>query len=137
MKPGAGKDVFGDVAKDAWYYDAVSAAYEYGIIAGYGNGKFDPDLKISREQAMVMIARAMEIVKQKVEFSDGEEDKLLENYIDADKSADYAKNSIAACIKTGIVVGRTSNLIAPKDFITRAEAVVIVRRLLQKLGLIN
>ena len=137
MKPGAGKDVFGDVAKNAWYYDAVSAAYEYGIIAGYGNGKFDPDSKISREQVMVMIARAMEIVKQKVEFSDGEEDKLLENYIDAEKSADYAKNSIAACIKTGIVVGRASNLIAPKDFITRAEAVVIVRRLLQKSGLIN
>ena len=136
MKPGAGKDVFGDVAKDAWYYDAVSAAYEYGIIAGYGNGKFEPDCEITREQAMVMITRAMKIANLKVEFDDGEEDKLLENYIDADKSADYAKSSIAACIKAGIVIGRNGNLVAPKDFITRAEAAIIVRRLLQKSNLI-
>jgi regulation of enolase protein 1 (concanavalin A-like superfamily) len=136
MKPGAGKDVFGDVAKAAWYYDAVSAAYEYGIIAGYENSKFEPDCKITREQAMVMIARAMKTANLKVEFDGGEEDKLLENYIDADKSADYAKSSIAACIKAGIVNGRNDNLVAPKDYITRAEAAIIVRRLLQKSNLI-
>ena len=136
MKPGAGKDVFGDVAKAAWYYDAVSAAYEYGIIAGYENSKFEPDCEITREQAMVMIARAMKTANIKVEFDGGEEDKLLENYIDADKSADYAKSSIAACIKAGIVNGRNDNLVAPKDYITRAEAAIIVRRLLQKSNLI-
>lgn len=55
---------------------------------------------------------------------------------DAAKSADYAKNSIAACVKTEIVSGRNGNMIAPKDNITRAEVAVILQRLLQKSGLI-
>ncbi|MBS3970671.1 MAG: S-layer homology domain-containing protein [Clostridia bacterium] len=63
-------------------------------------------------------------------------EKLLADFDDAAKSADYAKNSIAACLKTGIVSGRGGNLIAPKDNITRAEVPVILQRLLQKSGLI-
>ncbi|NLL19710.1 MAG: hypothetical protein GX262_11915 [Clostridia bacterium] len=50
---------FDDVAPGAYYYDAVSTAYEYDIISGYGNGEFAPDQRITREQAMVMIARAL------------------------------------------------------------------------------
>jgi uncharacterized repeat protein (TIGR02543 family) len=42
MRPGTGKDVFNDVSEDAWYYDAVAIAYEYDLIAGYGNGQFGP-----------------------------------------------------------------------------------------------
>ena len=136
MRPGTEKDAFNDVPKDAWYYNAVSTAYEYGIISGYGDGKFGPNDKISREQAMAMIARAMKITELKVEFKDGEEDKLLKSFGDTDKSADYARNSIAACIKAGILSGRNDNLIAPKDNITRAEVAAIVRRLLQKSNLI-
>jgi hypothetical protein len=135
MRTGTGKDAFKDVTKDDWYYDAVSIAYEYGI-AGYGSGKFGPMDKITREQAMTMIARAMKITGLKVEFATGEEDKLLKSFGDAGKSADYAKNSIAACIKTGIVSGRNDNFLAPKENITRAEVAVIVRRLLQKSNLI-
>lgn len=136
MRPGTGKDSFKDVTKDAWYYDAVSIAFGYGIINGYGGGKFGPADKITREQAMAMIARAMNITWLKAELANGETDKLLEAFTDASISADYAKNSIAACIKTGIVSGRNGNMIAPKDNITRGEVAVIVRRLLQKSKLI-
>jgi len=83
-----------------------------------------------------MIARAMNITGLKVEFASGEVEKLLAGLGDADKSAAYAKNSIASCIKAGIVSGRSGNLIAPKDNITRAEVAVIVKRLLQKSNLI-
>lgn len=48
MRSGSGKDVFNDVAKDAWYYDAVAIAYEYNLIGGYGNGQFGPMNKITR-----------------------------------------------------------------------------------------
>lgn len=61
MRPGTGKDIFTDVTKNNWYYDAVSIAYEYGIIFGYGNGRFCPDEIITREQAMAIIAREMKI----------------------------------------------------------------------------
>ncbi len=136
MQYETGEDVFNDVPNNAWYHDAVSAAYEYGIITGYGDGRFDPNDKITREQAFTMISRAMNITRQKVEFPSGEVEKLLAGFRDSDKSAAYAKNSIASCIKSGIVSGRNGNLIAPTDNITRAETAVMVRRLLQKSNLI-
>lgn len=136
MRPGTGKDVFSDVPKGSMYYDAVSIAYENGLISGYGNSKFGPNDKITREQAMTMVAKAINITGLKVEFSSGEVEKLLTGFGDADKSAAYAKDSIASCIKAGIASGRNGKLLAPKDNITRAEVAVIVRSLLQKSGLI-
>jgi hypothetical protein len=136
MRPGTGKDVFSDVPKDTWYYDAVSIAHEYGIISGYANGTFGPMDIITREQALGMAARAMKITGLKAEFKPGEVESLLAGFIDSAKSADWAKYSMAACLKAGIVSGKSGKMLAPKDETTRAEAVVIVRRLLQKSGLI-
>ncbi|MFZ5600761.1 MAG: S-layer homology domain-containing protein [Bacillota bacterium] len=136
LKPGTGGNPFADVSNTAWYCDYIKTAVEYKIISGYGDGKFGPSDKITREQAMSMTARAMNITGLKVQFADGEMDKLHAIFGDAANSADYAKNSIAACVKTGIVSGRNGNMIAPKDNITRAEVAVILQRLLQKSGLI-
>ncbi|MFZ5600765.1 MAG: leucine-rich repeat protein [Bacillota bacterium] len=136
LKPGTGGNPFADVSNTAWYCDYIKTAVEYKIISGYGDGKFGPSDKITREQAMSMAARAMNITGLKVQFADGEMDKLHASFGDAANSADYAKNSIAACVKTGIVSGRNGNMIAPKDNITRAEVAVILQRLLQKSGLI-
>lgn len=136
MRPGTGKASFNDIAKNDWYYDAVSIAYENDIISGYGNGKFGPDDKITREQAMTMIARAMKITGLKVEIKDSEVSSLLANYTDGAAASAYAKTSIAACLKTGVITGRIGSTIAPRDYITRAEVAVIVQRLLQKSNLI-
>lgn len=136
LNPGTGSNPFTDVSNTAWYCDYIKTAVEYKLISGYGNGTFGPNDKITREQAMTMIARAMNITGLKVQFENREMDKLLAGFGDSAESADYAKNSIAACVKTGIISGRNGNLIAPKDNITRAEVAVIVQRLLQKSGLI-
>ena len=136
MRSGSGNDAFMDVAEDAWYYDAVSIAFEYGIISGYGNGKFGPMNKITREQAMSMIERAMIITGLKVEFKEGEAETLLAAFRDSGQSSAWAKESTAACIKAGIVSGKSGKMLQPKDEITRAEVAAIVRRLLQKSKLI-
>jgi len=136
MRPGAGKDIFADVTKDSWYYDAVAIANEYDLIDGYGNGKFGPMDKITHEQAMTMIARAMEITKPVVGLTDSEANKILASFTGGDSTSAYARTGIAACVKTGIISGRSKITLAPKDNITRAEVAVIVRRLLQQSGLI-
>jgi len=136
MRPGTGKDVFSDVSKDAWYYDAVTIAYEYNLIAGYGNGQFEAMDKITREQAMTIVARAMNITKLEVKLSEDETRTILAGFTDANSAAGYAKTGIAACVKTGIIFGRNKTTLAPKENITRAEAAVIIRRLLQQSGLI-
>ena len=136
LKPGTGKIPFTDVNAMDWYGSYIMTATEYKIISGYGNGKFDPNDKITREQAMVMIDRAMNITGLKPEFKTGDVDKLLAGFNDADELADYAKKSTAACVKTGIVTGKNGKMIAPKDNITRAEVAVVIQRLLQKSNLI-
>ncbi|MCX7922339.1 MAG: DUF4347 domain-containing protein [Clostridia bacterium] len=137
MRPGTGKDIFTDVTKEAWYYDAVCIAYEYGIISGYGNGKFGPMDKITREQAMTILAKAMKMTGLKVEFKTGEVEQILTAFGDSAQSVDWAKTHIAACIKAGIVSGKGNKMLAPKDAITRAEVAATVRKLLQNSKLIN
>ncbi len=136
MRPGTGRDTFSDVAKGQWYYDAVTTAGEYGIISGYGNGKFGPMDTITREQAMVMIKKAMKITGLKVEFNQGEMDELLASFSDSGLSADWAREGVVECVKAGIISGKGNKLLAPLDKITRAEAAVILQKLLQKSDLI-
>ncbi len=136
MRPGTGKADFTDVQKDKWYYDAVSIASEYGLVSGYGNGKFGPNDKVTREQAMAIISKAMDITGLKVQLTSGEQEKLLAAFKDGAKAAEYSKTGIAVCLKTELVKGKSNVLIAPKSNITRAEAAVIVRNLLQKSKLI-
>ena len=136
MHPGTGKASFSDVSKNDWYYDAVSIAYEYGIISGYGNGKFGPMDKITHEQAMAMVAQAMKITKLKADFKSGEAEQLVASYGDFKNASSWSKNSVALCIKTGVLPDGSGKIAAPKDNITRAEVAVIVQRLLKKSGLI-
>ncbi|WP_379135177.1 S-layer homology domain-containing protein, partial [Paenibacillus sp. sgz500958] len=110
--------------------------YEYGIISGYGNGTFGPMDKITREQAMTIINKAMTITGLHVEVKANEAEALLAAFGDAQQSSTWSKESMAACIKAGIVSGMSDFKLAPKDRITRAEVAVIVRRLLQKSNLI-
>jgi len=63
-----GRDVFSDVTKGAWYYDAISIAHEYNLIDGYGKGKFGPMDRITREQAMAIATRAMNITRLEAEY---------------------------------------------------------------------
>lgn len=129
--------VFSDVSQEAWYVNGVSIAYQNGIISGYGNGQFGPNDRITREQAMSMIARAMKITGLPVvSGEEAETTKLLGRFGDLAQSASWAQKSIATCVKAGVVAGKSENMLAPKDEITRAEAAVIVQRLLQKSGLI-
>lgn len=136
MRTETGKDIFSDITQDAWYYDAVSIAYEHGLVSGYGDGVFRPNDKISRDQAMVLLARAMTITKLKVEFTKGEIEELISVYEDSEKVSDWTKQAVAECIKSGIVSGYNNQLM-PDNHITRAETAVIIKRMLQKSGLIN
>ncbi len=133
MRPGTGKDSFKDVSKDAWYYDAVSIAYENGIISGCGNGQFKPLDNITREQAMSMIMRAMKITGLKVDLN---LDGLKSSFKDSSSVSKWAEDSVTACIKAGIIPGVYGDKLAPLNKATRAEIADMVRKLLQKSGLI-
>ncbi len=136
LKPGIGTASFTDVKDSDWYSGYIRTAFEYNIVSGYDAENFGPKDSITREQAMSIIARAMKITPLKVELAEGETQKLLGVFLDREKTAGYAKDSIAACVKAGVVQGRNGKVLDPKKNITRAEVAVIVRNMLQKANLI-
>ena len=52
---------FVDVEQGAWYSDAVQTAAMYKLIRGFEDDTFRPMERITREQAMVVLAHAMTI----------------------------------------------------------------------------
>jgi hypothetical protein len=133
MRNGTGKDSFSDVNKDDWYYDAVSIAKEYKLIEGYDNKQFLPNNKITREEAITIISRAMKYTK--LDMNVNNVNDQISKFQDSKGISDYAKEAIAICVKNEIIIG-SNNKINPKDNITRAEVATIVRRMLQKANLI-
>jgi len=136
LKPGLGTNPFNDVANNAWYCSSIMTAAEYGIVNGYGNGQFGPLDKITREQAMTMLANAMKITGLQAKVSPAEYAALFDSLGISQPPADWARNSVAACIKTGVVVKSDGDIRIIKGNITRGEVATAVRRLLQKSRLI-
>lgn len=126
---------FTDVNDSSWYSSYIKTAAAYGIINGYSDGTFNPQGKITREQAMTIIAKSMKITDLDVSVSSVSSGTLA-RYTDAPEISNYALSSVVKCLDAKIVSGRTAETIAPKENVTRAETVVMIRSLLKKSNLI-
>ena len=121
LKLPAAKDAgFTDNKADAWYYDAINRCAAAGILNGNGDGTVTPEAPITRERAMVMLARALGI--EPIRKPD------LTKYTDAAQVSAYAQGYVAALIEAGIVGGVTADELAPQDNINRASTVTILDR---------
>ncbi|OMD21744.1 S-layer homology domain-containing protein, partial [Paenibacillus odorifer] len=136
LKLESGTTSFTDVKVSDWYNDAVQTAYSYKLINGFEDGTFHPTDKITREQAMSIIAKAMVITDLKTNLPAKEASELLSIYTDANEASDWAKSGIADSLQAGIITGRSGNVLAPQAFITRVEVAAIIQRLLQQSDLI-
>ena len=134
---GVGNQSFSDVPGGAWYAEYIETAVSYGLIYGYGGGRFGPDDTITREQAMAMLLRAMGLTGLNGTVSESEFNDILSAYTDAGELSDYAIAAAAGCIRTGVILGMDEDTLSPRSYITRAQAAVTVRRLLQYAGLID
>lgn len=105
---------FDDVAENAWYYKYVATAEILGIIKGNGK-EFFPDRNISRQDAAVMIFRALNLKEGgNVTFSDKAE------------ISDYALTAVASLSSAGIINGMGDNTFKPKGMVTRAETAKMI-----------
>jgi len=94
-----------------------------GILKGVGNGMYLPQAEISRQDLMVISARGMRLVKE-LAAGDGAV------FADAAEIAEYAAQDVAAMVKAGVVTGYEDGSIRPLGNTTRAEAAVIMSRIL-------
>ncbi|WP_337034149.1 S-layer homology domain-containing protein [Paenibacillus illinoisensis] len=136
LKPVDGIAPFADVDASDWYTPAVLTAYEYKLIEGFEDGTFRPEEKITREQAMVILSKAMTITGLQEKLAIKESDELLKPYTDASHISEWAKAAVAASLEAGVVSGRGGEELAPKANITRAEVAAIVQRILKASDLI-
>lgn len=119
---------FVDVAASDYYYEAVGVAKKRGIVFGPGEGKFNPMAAITRQEMMVIIARALKTVG-KLDTIGTEAD--LNSFTDKSSIDSVAVNDIAACVKDGLVEGY-NNLLNPHGNVTRAETAVLMYRVYNK-----
>ncbi|MDF3000333.1 MAG: Autotransporter adhesin [Bacillota bacterium] len=136
LAPGLGESSFGDVSEKSWYGAYTGTASSYDLIMGYQDGSFRPNDNITREQAMAIITRATKLTDLDASTTDAEIKELLSKYKDGTSVSGYAREAAAACLKTRIITGKGEERIAPKDYITRAEVAVIVKRMLVESDLI-
>ncbi|WP_284645102.1 S-layer homology domain-containing protein [Paenibacillus silviterrae] len=119
---------FDDVEKSDYYYQEVGVAKKLGIAQGTGDNQFDPRISISRQDMMVLAARAMKMAGRMLDESDSD----VSGFSDSDQVAAYAVNPLGQLVKKGIIEGY-NGMIKPNDTAIRAEAAVIIYRLLNKL----
>lgn len=119
------EDNFADVGEDDYYYKAVGAAKKLGITKG-ANGKFNPRSALSRQDAMVLIFRALEAAD--IDLEEGEDDVLIP-FKDQHKISDYARYAFRALVQARIIEGSDKSL-NPNSSISRAEIAVILYRIL-------
>lgn len=111
---------FSDVKKDDWYYSTVRTAAALGIVKGY-DGKFGAGSTITRQDMCTMVYRAAQIANMTIPENYGEA-----TFADDDKISDYAKESIKALQKGGIVNGLEGNVFEPNGIVTRAMAAKVL-----------
>ena len=122
---------FTDVLQSDWFCGFVGAASRVGIVNGVGNGKFNPQGAITREQAATMLARASKTLGLSGAAKDA--DSALKAYPDAAKASSYAKDALAFCAEHAILEADRTDL-KPSEAICRCEVAQMVWNLLAAAG---
>ena len=127
-----GKNSFTDVEAGKWYADAITWAAENGIFAGYGKDKFGPDDPITREQIAAIFYRYADYKGYDLTVKGN-----LDKFKDADKITDYAKTAMQWAVGSGLVKGKSGNLLDPQGTATRAEIAAMLHRFIEKYELVQ
>lgn len=136
LAPGLKESGFQDVRDVDWFHGYVGAAVEYGLITGYTTERFGPLDTITRQQAMAIIARAMNLTGMAASLTDHEIKGFISEYEDGHRVSNYANESVAVCLKSGVITGTSQNILSPNAPVTRGEVAMMIQRLMQKSGLI-
>ncbi|OWR32984.1 hypothetical protein CDO73_00295 [Saccharibacillus sp. O23] len=116
---------FSDVDSKAWSAAYIEAALKAGIMQGYGNGKFDPQAVMTREQLAIVIVKALELPLENDTTS-------LNRFDDAATIHDWSARYVAAALKAGLMTGSGSTFGATATANRQEAAMVAVRVHTQK-----
>ena len=110
---------YSDVSEDDWYNNAVSTLTNAGIIDGYEDGTFKPNGNITRAEFATIAVRFFEAT-----YDGGD--------LFSDIAGHWAQDYINEAANAGIVDGYPDGTFRPQQYITRAEAMTMVNRTIDR-----
>ncbi|WP_084134430.1 S-layer homology domain-containing protein [Paenibacillus harenae] len=121
----AAESSFTDAVEGAWYYSSIAAAQELGIVQGNPDGSFGAGDQITREEMAVITYRTSQYLKLSLETGTD-----AEGFVDQSAIAAYAAEAIRSMQANGVIEGLGEGIFGPKGLSTRAQAAVVIDRLL-------
>lgn len=109
-----------DVSRGQWFNHAISTLSSMGIVKGNPDGTFAPDAPITRAEFAAIAARF-----------DDKDTNTTSNF--SDIASHWAKDEIGIAAKKGWINGYPDSTFRPDQYITRAEAMTLVNRVLNRL----
>lgn len=123
----SGAAAISDVPANAWFHNAMQWAKGQGVIAGYPDGRMDPNAPVTREQLAVILHSYAQ--KKDMDLSKTAD---LAGYADAADVSVWAKDAMSWAVGSGLISGRSASTLAPAGSATRAECAVIFTQMFQK-----
>lgn len=114
---------FEDVLPGSWYAQAVSWAYDKGIVTGVTATSFQPDAPVTREQLCAILCRYAALTGKNTAAS-----ASLDAFTDRAQVSAYAEASVRWALQTGLLTGVGDGRLAPRSGATRAQLAVLLQR---------
>lgn len=119
-------DTYDDVYQSDWFYNAICIAKKNQYMNWYKENTLSPNSNITRQEVCAIISSIYHLK---------ESDSLghLDDYRDANNIPEWSKAYMSAVVKEGYLKGYEDKTLRPRGEITRAEAVIILDRVLGQL----
>ena len=127
IKAGSAALNFSDVPAQSWAYESIGAAVSDGIVKGVSESEFGMGQPVSRQDAAVMLARALEYLNKNLAASGSVQ------FTDENEIAGYAKQAVTLLASSGVISGREDGTFAPNAGATRAEIAKLLYELKTRL----
>ncbi|QIB67980.1 hypothetical protein Ami103574_01050 [Aminipila butyrica] len=121
------KSSFTDVKANAYYMSYIEWGVKHNILVGIGDGKFDPDGLVTREQMAVIMDRYATSIGFNLP-----EVYAQSTFADNAKIGTWAAPSVKRIQMAGIIQGKSNNLYGPQGAATRAEVSAVLRRFVEQ-----
>ncbi|WP_223065972.1 Ig-like domain-containing protein [Paenibacillus caui] len=132
LTPDSGSAVrFSDVYIGSSASGYIGAAVKAGIVTGNTDGTFKPGSNITREQMALMMVRAMSAAGKDISLY-STSTQILSRFKDNKSIGD--KQTVAKAVQAGIIQGTSTGTFNPKGTVTRAEAAIMLKRVLDNLN---
>ena len=107
---------------------AVAQAYCYGIVNGTGDGEFNPQQLVTRQEMAKMLVSTLVASEVDLELSDGTDTSAIEGFADAYQISEWAQASVLTALNNSLINGVDGSTLSPLGSTTREQAIASVNR---------